>query len=138
MEPLPGDPLPQHPLTMPSSWNPLRAWRTSPLALISKPPLLDAFFTTSTTSGNMERLPTTGRPRRKYDRHDGVDCADNSRTSLRSGSRHYRFLFYSRAGDRLLSEALRHHWRKLLLGWPRDDRVGGRASLCLGQPWFLG
>src|SRR2546430_10601057 len=91
MERLPGDAIPQHPLTTPSSWNPSRVWLTSLLASISKPPLLGAFFTTSTTLGNMERRPTTGSPRRKYDRHDGVDCADNSRTSVRSGSRHYRF-----------------------------------------------
>src|SRR6266481_4491498 len=138
MERLPGDPIPQHPLTMLSSWNPSRAWLISLLALISKPRLLGAFFTTSTTLGNMERPPTTGSPRRKYDLRDGVDCADNSRTSVRSGSRHYRFLFCSSAGDRLLSEALRQHWRRLLLGRPRDDRVGGRAGLCLGQPGFLG
>src|SRR6267143_6103923 len=138
MERLPGGPIPQPPLTTPSSWNPSRAWRTSPSASISKPPRLGAFFTTSTTSGNTERPPTTGSRRRKNDRHDGVDCADDSRASVRSGSRHYRFLFCSRVGDRLLSEALRQHWRRLLFGWPRDDRVGGRAGLCLGQPWFLG
>src|SRR6266567_5955500 len=95
MERLPGGPIPQHPLTMPSSWNPSRVWLTSLLALISKRPLLDDFFTTSTTFGNMERPPTTGSPRRKYDRHDGVDCADNSRTSLRSGSRHYLSILLS-------------------------------------------
>src|SRR5437588_2404346 len=138
MERLPGATIPQLPLTMPSYWNPWRAWHSLLLASISRPLLLEGFFTTSTTSGNTGKLLTTGSLRRKNDRHDGVDCADNSRSSVRSGSRHYCVLFCSRAGDRILSEALRQDWRRLLLGRPRNDCLGGRAGLCLGQPWFFG
>ena len=86
----------------------------------------------------MERPPTTGSPRRKNDRHSGVGCADDSRTSFHGGSGHYRFLFCVGVGDRVLSEALRQDGRGLLPGRAGDDCVGGWAGVCFGQPWFVG
>src|SRR6266850_116302 len=132
-ERLPGDAIPQHPLTTPSSWNPSRAWRSLLLASISRPPLLGAFFTTSITSGNMERLPTTGSPRRKNDGSDGRACTDDARPSVGGGYCHHRFLFRLGSGHGLVSAWPVPHRRRFFYGRSRDDRMDCRLELPLRE-----
>src|SRR5271157_77167 len=111
-----------------------RAWRATRCQFMLKPGRWRANYTTSTSCASTAVAPITDRSISNDSRSPGVRFLLYAGALVARGPHHYRLLLRAGAGDRDVPEGASQHRRRLLHGRTRDDGLGGRAGVPVGEP----
>src|SRR6267143_2094501 len=94
-------------------------------------------FATSISSASTAEPLTTAR-KELNDSCPRTDGCALTGSPVAGGSSDYRFLFRAGAGDWAVLEGAGQHRRGLLHGRTRDDSLGGRPGILVGEPGIAG